>query len=154
MNNNIKVRLGALEAREWAGTVAAGTDTLRKNAPTARKILERISKETGGRLFEVSKKQPIDQIYTSIAEELRNQYSIGYTPGPNVAPGYHKIHLTTKQKDHDRPDQRRVLLGSIGECGRVQASWLIYAALLLSAATCRSSPEGEEALHREGDLRR
>ncbi len=67
--------------------------------PDGKKILERISKETGGRLFEVSKKQPIDQIYTSIAEELRNQYSIGYTPAPDVAPGYHKIHLTTKQKD-------------------------------------------------------
>jgi VWFA-related protein len=64
-----------------------------------KKILERISRETGGRLFEVSKKQPIDQIYTAIAEELRNQYSIGYTQGPDVAPGYHKIHLTTKQKD-------------------------------------------------------
>jgi VWFA-related protein len=64
-----------------------------------KKILERISKETGGRLFEVSKKQPIDQIYASIAEELRNQYSIGYTPGPDVSPGYHKIHLATKQKE-------------------------------------------------------
>ena len=46
-----------------------------------KKILERISRETGGRLFEVSKKQPIDQIYASIAEELRNQYSLGYTSG-------------------------------------------------------------------------
>jgi VWFA-related protein len=64
-----------------------------------KKILERISKETGGRFFEVSKKQPIDQIYTSIAEELRNQYSLGYSPGPDVAPGYHKIHVATKQKD-------------------------------------------------------
>ena len=64
-----------------------------------KKILDRISRETGGRLFEVSKKDTIDQIYASIAEELRNQYSIGYTPGPDVAPGYHKIHLTTKQKD-------------------------------------------------------
>ena len=64
-----------------------------------KKILERISRATGGRLYEVSKKQPIDQIYTSIAEELRNQYSLGYTPGPDIAPGYHKIHLTTKQKD-------------------------------------------------------
>lgn len=67
--------------------------------PDGKKILERISKETGGRLFEVSRKQPIDQIYASIAEELRNQYSLGYTPQPSVSPGYHKILLTTKQKD-------------------------------------------------------
>jgi VWFA-related protein len=64
-----------------------------------KKILERISNETGGRLFEVSKKDTIDDIYKSIAEDLRNQYSIGYTPAPDLAPGYHTIHLTVKQKD-------------------------------------------------------
>ena len=66
-----------------------------------KKILARISKETGGRLFEVSKKQPVDQIYSQIEEELRNQYSLGYTPERGGAPddGYHKIQLTTKQKD-------------------------------------------------------
>jgi VWFA-related protein len=64
-----------------------------------KKILERISEETGGRLYEVSKKLPIDEIYSQIEEELRNQYSLGYTPAADSGPGYHKIHLTTKQKD-------------------------------------------------------
>jgi VWFA-related protein len=68
--------------------------------PDGKKILEQISKATGGRLFEVSKKQPIEQIYSQIQDELRNQYSLGYTPNPaDAAPGYHKILLTTKQKD-------------------------------------------------------
>ena len=69
--------------------------------PDGKKILVRISKETGGRLFEVSKKQPVDQIYAQIEEELRSQYSLGYTPERGGAPeaGYHKIQLTTKQKD-------------------------------------------------------
>jgi VWFA-related protein len=69
--------------------------------PDGKKILARISKETGGRLFEVSKKQPVDQIYSQIEEELRNQYSLGYTPerGGAAEAGYHKIQLTTKQKD-------------------------------------------------------
>jgi VWFA-related protein len=70
-----------------------------EDRPDGRKILEQISRETGGRLFEVSKKQSIDEIYASIAEDLRNQYSIGYSPGAGVAPGYHKIRLTVKQKD-------------------------------------------------------
>ena len=37
----------------------------------------------------------------SIAEELRNQYSIGYTPDRASTSGgdYHRIHLTTTQKD-------------------------------------------------------
>jgi VWFA-related protein len=65
-----------------------------------KKILERIARETGGRVFEVSKKQPIDQIYQQIQQELRNQYSIGYTPDRSGSPdSYHKIELTAKEKD-------------------------------------------------------
>ena len=68
--------------------------------PDGKKILEQISKRTGGRLFEVSKKHPIEQIYDEIQQELRNQYSLGYTPDPpDVGAGYHKISLKTKQKD-------------------------------------------------------
>jgi len=65
-----------------------------------KKVLDQMSKETGGRLFEVSKKQPVDQVYAQIEEELRNQYSLGYTPEGNDADaGYHTIQLTAKQKD-------------------------------------------------------
>ena len=67
--------------------------------PDGKKILERISKETGARMFEVSKKQPIDQIYTSIQEELRNQYNLGFTPAKSDTPGYHKLVLKTNGKD-------------------------------------------------------
>ena len=67
--------------------------------PDGKKILTRISKETGGRMFEVSKKQPIDQIYSSIQEELRNQYSLGFTPEKSESPGYHKLILKAKAKD-------------------------------------------------------
>jgi len=68
--------------------------------PDGKKVLERISRETGGRMFEVSKKQPIDQIYGTIEDELRNQYSIGYTPDqPDDSGRYHKIELATRQKD-------------------------------------------------------
>jgi len=65
-----------------------------------KKVLQRISKETGGRFFEVSKKQPINEIYTQIEEELRNQYNLGFTPAKaDATPGYHKITLTTTNKD-------------------------------------------------------
>ena len=68
--------------------------------PDGKKILERISKATGARLFEVSKKQAIEQIYDQIQEELRNQYSLGYTPDrADAGVGYHQIRLKTKQKD-------------------------------------------------------
>ncbi|HUE42889.1 MAG TPA: VWA domain-containing protein [Candidatus Sulfotelmatobacter sp.] len=64
-----------------------------------KKILEQMSRETGGRLFEVSKKEPIDKIYAQIEEELRNQYSLGYPIAKDATLGFHKISLTTKKKD-------------------------------------------------------
>ena len=68
--------------------------------PDGKKILEQMSRETGGRFFEVSKKQPIGEIYTAINEELRNQYGLGYVAEKaDATAGYHKIHLTVKQKD-------------------------------------------------------
>jgi VWFA-related protein len=68
--------------------------------PDGKKILTQISKETGARMFEVSKKLPIDKIYAQIEDELRNQYSLGFTPGGmDAALGYHKVTLTTKKTD-------------------------------------------------------
>ena len=63
--------------------------------PDGKKILQRLSKETGGSFFEVSKKLTIEKIYDQIQEELRNQYSLGYTP--DAGTGYRKIQLTVKQ---------------------------------------------------------
>jgi VWFA-related protein len=64
-----------------------------------KKILAQISNETGGRLFEVTKKETVDQIYATIEEELRSQYVLGYTPDKNNGSGYHKLALTTDKKD-------------------------------------------------------
>jgi VWFA-related protein len=71
----------------------------REERPDGKKILEQISKETGGRLFKVSKKETVDAIYAQIEEELRNQYSLAYTPDKGNTVGYHKIHLAAKPKD-------------------------------------------------------
>jgi VWFA-related protein len=69
------------------------------NEVDGKKVLERIATETGGRFFEVSKRMPIDKVYEAIQEDLRSQYSIGYSPegAPNSGE-YRRIHLTTKQK--------------------------------------------------------
>jgi VWFA-related protein len=67
--------------------------------PDGKKVLEQISKETGGGFFEVSKKQPIEQIYDRIQEELRNQYSLGYSSDrADAASGFRKINVTVKEK--------------------------------------------------------
>ena len=74
--------------------------TAEKPRTDGKKILERISKETGGRFFEVSKKESVGEIYTSIVEELRTQYRMGFTPDKDsAANGYHHLQLQVKLKD-------------------------------------------------------
>jgi VWFA-related protein len=67
--------------------------------PDGKKILQRIAQETGGRYFEAKKKDAVDDIYAQIAEELRTQFMLGYTPPKDQTAGYHSIHLTAKKKD-------------------------------------------------------
>lgn len=63
-----------------------------------KKIMEQICGETGGFMFE-AKKQKFDDDFASIAEELRTQYVLGFTPAKDQTSGYHKIALSTKSKD-------------------------------------------------------
>jgi len=59
-----------------------------------RSILERLSRDTGGGFFEVSKKLTIDQIFDAIQDELRSQYSLGYVSDKPPAVGeFRKIQL-------------------------------------------------------------
>jgi VWFA-related protein len=70
-----------------------------ENRPDGKKTLQRIAQETGGRYFEAKKKDSVDDIYAQIAEELRTQFMLGYTPPKDQPSGYHSIHLTAKKKD-------------------------------------------------------
>ncbi len=71
-----------------------------ESRPDGKKVLEQLSKATGGHFFDVSKSETLDKIYASINDELRNQYVLGYSPGKSDATvGYHKLRLTVKQKD-------------------------------------------------------
>jgi VWFA-related protein len=63
-----------------------------------KKVLEQISNETGGAYFEVSGGMTLDKIYARIQDELRNQYSLGYTSDQTGA-GYRKIKVMAKGKN-------------------------------------------------------
>jgi VWFA-related protein len=66
-----------------------------------KRVLDRLSRETGGRMFAVSHKESIEQIYRQIQDELRSQYNLGYTPD-RAAGGsqeFRKIHVTTRRND-------------------------------------------------------
>jgi VWFA-related protein len=74
-----------------------------------KKVLQRMADETGGRLFEVSKKQTVADIYKQIGEELRAQYRLAFTPDQTTASdGYHRIDLSlTKTSPKDLYIQTR-----------------------------------------------
>lgn len=69
--------------------------------PDGKKIMQRLAKETGGHFFEASKKQPIDAIYKTVEDELRNEYSLGFSPEKSDSAGYHKLQLKTQHKDDE-----------------------------------------------------
>jgi VWFA-related protein len=62
--------------------------------------LKHLSEETGGRLFQVERKNTLDSIFDQIQQEMRTQYAIGYTPTNGKKDGsYRKIDLRTANKD-------------------------------------------------------
>ena len=84
----------------WGGGGGGGRHGGYGEQVDGKKVLQRISKETGGGFFEVSGKEPIDKIYALIQEELRNQYSLGYVSDQTtLGPGLRKIQLTATKKD-------------------------------------------------------
>jgi VWFA-related protein len=67
--------------------------------PDGKRVLERMSEESGGSFFEVSKKRTVDQIFGIIEEELRSQYSVGYVSDkPVTISEFRAIQLTARQK--------------------------------------------------------
>jgi VWFA-related protein len=64
-----------------------------------RGVLEKMSNETGGSFFEVTKKKPVDTMFDILQEELRTQYNLGYVSDkPVTISEFRAIQLTAKQK--------------------------------------------------------
>ncbi len=63
-------------------------------------VLRHMSEETGGHMFEVDRKNSLENIFQQIQEEMRTQYLIGYTPtNPKKDGSYRKVDLRTKSKE-------------------------------------------------------
>jgi VWFA-related protein len=62
--------------------------------------LKKLSEDTGGRVFHVSRRMTLDDIFTEIQEEMRSQYAISYVPANNEkAGGFRKIEIKTTEKN-------------------------------------------------------
>ncbi len=63
--------------------------------PDGRKTLARICTETGGRMFDASKKEPLADIYKEIADDLNAQYRLTFVPDKDASSsGYHHLLVT------------------------------------------------------------
>ena len=63
-------------------------------------VLKHMAEETGGRMFEVDRRNTLEAIFTQIQDEMRTQYMLAYTPlNPKKDGGFRKLELRTKDKD-------------------------------------------------------
>jgi VWFA-related protein len=95
-----KLQLGdAIEAAQRTDTVvhillvaADGGD---------QSVARRLTGDTGGRMIIVRSERNLEQAFDQISEELRSQYTIGYTPTNKKHDGsYRKIRVEMKNKDY------------------------------------------------------
>jgi VWFA-related protein len=76
-----------------------GTFTIGRN--TGNADMSKMSGETGGRVFRVDRKNSLDDIFKDLQDEMRSQYSIGYTsPHTQKDGSYHKIEIRTSNKEY------------------------------------------------------
>ncbi len=64
-----------------------------ENLRAGKKALEHLAKDTGGALLEVTGQQSFAANFERIGEELRNQYSLGFTPSAGKS-GYRKLRVS------------------------------------------------------------
>ncbi len=87
----------AIEAAQRADTLIY--TILYSDSGGDRRVLQRMSNESGGSFFEVSKKLPVERIFDILQEELRTQYNLGYVSDkPATVSEFRTIQLTAKQK--------------------------------------------------------
>jgi VWFA-related protein len=68
--------------------------------------LRKMSDETGGHVYKVDRKHTLDDVFRELQEEMRSQYSIGYTPTNDVKDGSYR-HLDIRLANKDLKAQAR-----------------------------------------------
>jgi VWFA-related protein len=74
----------------WGFNMGSGGDS----------ALHQLSDPTGGRVYRVGRGKPLDAVFKELSDEMRSQYSIGYTPlNPAKDGGYRKLEVRMANKD-------------------------------------------------------
>ncbi len=62
--------------------------------------MKKMAEETGGRVFHVSGRNSLDEIFRQISDEMRSQYAIGYSPANPARDGaFRKVEIRVQNKD-------------------------------------------------------
>ncbi|MBZ5729322.1 MAG: VWA domain-containing protein [Acidobacteriia bacterium] len=62
--------------------------------------LHKLSDETGGHVYKVDRKHTLDMVFKELQDEMRSQYSIGYTPLNDSKDGsYRRLEIKLSSKD-------------------------------------------------------
>ena len=63
-------------------------------------VLRRMSEDTGGHVFQISKKLTLQDAFNQLNDEMRSQYAIGYIPSnPTQDGSFRRIEIRTTNKD-------------------------------------------------------
>jgi VWFA-related protein len=66
-----------------------------------KKIMQQMADRTGGHAYDAHKKDDLEPIYNLIAEELRGQYVLTYTPDKaDTEGGFHKVAVKVNKEEH------------------------------------------------------
>jgi len=68
--------------------------------------LRKMSDETGGHVFKVDRKNPLESVFKQLQDEMRSQYAIGYTPANDRKDGSYR-HLDIRVANKDLKVQAR-----------------------------------------------
>lgn len=100
-NRSTVTREDALEMAHKAETVVYTISTNRSGkAESGDKTLRRFAKETGGVAFHPFQARDLQQSFANIANELRHQYFILYSPSQFVNDGsFHTVEIRTKMRN-------------------------------------------------------
>ena len=62
--------------------------------------LRKMCEETGGHIFHIDRKLPLQSAFTELQEEMRSQYQLGYTPSNPTKDGtFRRLEIHTNNKD-------------------------------------------------------
>jgi len=83
-----------------------GTQQPKSDTVDGKKVLERISRETGGTIFEATKKESLNSIFKAIDADLSSQYVITYTPDQGGSTNDFKKIVVTLNKGDEKAQTR------------------------------------------------